>query len=42
MIPDKVQFIYFFNLQKKTTKKTQKTTTQKNQKQNRIVIIFTV
>lgn len=32
MISDKVQFIYFFNLQKNTTKKTQKKTTQKNPK----------
>lgn len=32
MISDKVQFINFFNLQKKQPKKTPKTTTQKKPK----------
>lgn len=41
MKSDKVQFIYLFNLPKKTTKKNPKNT-KKTQKQNRIVIIFTV
>lgn len=32
MISDKVQFIYFFNLQKNTTKKTQKKNNTKKPK----------
>lgn len=43
MISDKVQFIYFFNLQKKQPKKTpKKQQHKKTPKQNRIVIIFTM
>lgn len=42
MISDKVQFIYFFNLQKNNQKNPKKQQHKKTQKQNRIVIIFTV